>query len=328
MTTINDIARLAGVSKSTVSRVITNPSIVRKTTREKVLAVMKECHFVPNSNAQSLSGAPSKTIGVIIDEISNFFFVEIIEGAQECLAEKGYSLMIYSSQWIEEKEKKQAEILISKRISGVLLSPLSTDSPAIQMFRDAGIPTVVVNCIPDDPDCEYVTCDNVRGGELVADHINKTDSEQVILICGFPHQTISDRVKGFRGRLSKEKTLVAYSDISTYEKGRALVPLLIRKNHIDKVKTALFFTNDNVAVGALDTIRDCGLDVPSQVSVYGFDDTQMAQMKCVSLSTVHQDGKKMGFLATDQLIDLIENPNHVPHNSILAPKLIIRGSSL
>ena len=128
MITINDVAHIAGVSKSTVSRVMTNPSIVKAETREKVQRVIRKKNYVPSTIAQNLSGTPTKTVGIVINEMANFFFVEILEGVDRVLSANGYSLEIHSSQWIAEKESAQIRSLISKRADGVLLAPLSSSS--------------------------------------------------------------------------------------------------------------------------------------------------------------------------------------------------------
>ena len=119
--TISDIAREAGVSKATVSRVLTHPELVKPATQERVKRVMEKHEYVPNHIAQSLAGNPTKMIGVVIDELSNFFFIEVAEGISNILSPLGYSMLLVSSRWIEEEPS--GEILISSQVDGVLLAP-------------------------------------------------------------------------------------------------------------------------------------------------------------------------------------------------------------
>ncbi len=163
--TIDDIALEAGVSKATVSRVISHPEIVSKRTQERVRAVMDKYSYTPSLLAQGLAGSPTRTIGVIIDELSNFFFfIEIAEGIDRILSPNGYSMLLSSSRWVEEREIQLVRSLISNRVQGVLIAPISENSTAIKLLQEAGIPFVVINSIPKDPSISYVCCDNFEGG--------------------------------------------------------------------------------------------------------------------------------------------------------------------
>jgi DNA-binding LacI/PurR family transcriptional regulator len=327
MMTINDIARLAGVSKSTVSRVMTNPQMVKKETREKILAVINKEHFVPNNIAQNLTGAPSKTIGVVIDELANYFFVEILAGIEKVLSSAGYSMQICSSQWIAEREMTQTQSLVSKRVEGILLAPLSSSSPSINFVMQSNVPLVVFNCIPDNPLCAYVTIDNKEGGRLVGKHMNEIHSTQNIVICGFEHQTIKDRVEGCKETLEHPEEVIIYRDVSTFEASETLVPTLIQQNHIDKIPTTLFITNDNVAIGILCKILQAGISIPNQVSIIGYDDILMANLCRIPLTTISQEPRKIGMLAAQKLLDIISAKAKPSVDTLLTPHLVLRESS-
>ena len=325
MITINDVAHIAGVSKSTVSRVMTNPSIVKAETREKVQRVIRKKNYVPSTIAQNLSGTPTKTVGIVINEMANFFFVEILEGVDRVLSAHGYSLEIHSSQWIAEKESAQIRSLISKRADGVLLAPLSSSSKSINMLLKAKIPLVVFNCIPDSHRCPYVASDNFAGGALAGEYMNTLGVKQYIVVSGFEHQTITDRVNGCLAAL-KSKRAVRYEHVSTFEDGENLVPILIKKNRIDAVKTALFITNDNVAIGALHKLIESGIRIPEQVSVIGYDDIKLAKLCKVALTTVSQNAFRIGETAAEKLLDIISKKD-VQTGTVYAPSMIVRESS-
>ena len=326
--TINDIARLAGVSKSTVSRVLSSPSMVKKSTRDTVLKLVQEHGFVPNHLAQGLAGVATKTIGIVVDELYNSFFIEIVEGVDRIMSNFDYSLQLYSSRWVEEKELHHVSSLISKRVDGILLAPISHKGETIEMLKHSGVPFVLVNCIPEDKDLHYVAFDNYKGGELVADYVNAIEKEQVILITGYPHQTMNDRVEGFYSKVNNSENIIHYKGIKTFEDGLEIASILLARNRLRDKKTVLFITNDNVAVGVSHQLSCMGIEIPEQVMIIGFDDIKLSSLCKIPLTTVSQSIQDIGKLAALDLLDLIRGQDIGPSGHILEPKLIIRESSL
>lgn len=326
--TINDIARLAGVSKSTVSRVLSSPSMVKKSTRDAVMKIIEENAFVPNHLAQGLAGVATKTIGIVVDELYNSFFIEIVQGVDRIMSNFDYSLQLYSSRWVEEKELHHVSFLISKQVDGILLAPINNKGETIELLKHSGVPFVLVNSIPEDKTLNYVAFDNFKGGELVADYINTLEKEQVILVTGYPHQTMDDRVDGFYSKVNNPKNIIHYKGIKTFEDGLEIANILLARNRIRNKKTVIFITNDNVAVGVSHQLSCMGIDIPKQVAIIGFDDIKLSSLCKIPLTTVSQSIKDIGKLAALDLLDLIKGQNINPPGHILEPKLIIRESSL
>lgn len=326
--TINDIARLAGVSKSTVSRVLSSPSMVKKSTRDTVMRIVQENGFVPNHLAQGLAGVATKTIGIVVDELYNSFFIEIVEGVDRIMSNSDYSLQLYSSRWVEDKELHHVSSLISKRVDGILLAPISNEGETIEMLKHSGIPFVLVNCIPEDTSLHYVAFDNYKGGELVADYVNTLEKDQIILITGYPHQTMDGRVAGFYSKVKNSENIIHYKGIKTFEDGLEIANILLPRNRLREKKTVLFITNDNVAVGVSHQLSCMGINIPEQVSIIGFDDIKLSSLCKIPLTTVSQSIQDIGKLAALDLLDLIKGLNINPSGHILEPKLIIRESSL
>lgn len=326
--TINDIARLAGVSKSTVSRVLSSPSMVKKSTRDTVMRIVQENGFVPNHLAQGLAGVATKTIGIVVDELYNSFFIEIVEGVDRIMSNFDYSLQLYSSRWVEEKELHHVSSLISKQVDGILLAPINNKGETIELLKHSGVPFVLVNSIPEDKTLNYVAFDNFKGGELVADYINTLEKEQVILVTGYPHQTMDDRVDGFYSKVNNPKNIIHYKGIKTFEDGLEIANILLARNRIRNKKTVIFITNDNVAVGVSHQLSCMGINIPEQVSIIGFDDIKLSSLCKIPLTTVSQSIQDIGKLAALDLLDLIKGLNINPSGHILEPKLIIRESSL
>ncbi|WP_020614112.1 LacI family DNA-binding transcriptional regulator [Sediminispirochaeta bajacaliforniensis] len=327
--TIMDIAKAAGVSKSTVSRVLSRPDMVNSKTRNRVLELMKQMDYIPNQLAQGLAGTPTRNIGVVIDELSNFFFIEIAEGVDWVLNTQNYSMQLSSSRWVEEREFLLVRSLISSRVDGILLAPVLPESPTIRLLKHAGIPFVLMNCIPEDEEISYVSCDNVKGGELAAHYINSLEKEQTILITGFEHQSMGDRVDGFYNCVDHSKgDIKRYRGVKTFEDGYDLVPILLSRDEIERKRSVLFITNDNVALGVMEHLVALSIPIPEQVSVVGYDNIRLSSLCRIPLTTVSQSIRDMGRIAAMELLDLMASPDSKPKRHLLAPEFVVRSSSV
>jgi DNA-binding LacI/PurR family transcriptional regulator len=324
-----DIASEAGVSKATVSRALSNPAIVNPETRRTILEIMKRHSFVPNGLARGLAGTPTGIIGVVIDELANYFFIEVTEGIDSVVSEKDYSIQLSSSKWVPEREEKLVRSLISNQVDGVLIAPVSPDSAAIAILKDSGMPFVVINCIPQDPDVAFVSADNRKGGRLVAEYVNASlRGRQTIVVSGYEHQSMLDRLRGFAESFDPSRgDFVHYPDIRTYEEGYELVPLLLARNALRTVASTIFVLNDNVAIGIIARLLELGVSVPEQVAVIGYDDIRLASFCRVPLSTVSQSVWDIGRLAATSLLSSIDDPDSSPERRLIEPRLIIRQSS-
>jgi len=325
--TIADVASEAGVSKSTVSRVISRPDLVNKATREKILSIINRLGYIPNNIAQSLAGSSTKTIGVIIDELSNFFFIEMAEGIDSVLSASGYSMLLCSSRWIAERETSLVRSMISSRVDGVLLAPVSEKSESIPLLEQRSLPFVLMDCIPKSKKISCVATDNVKGGRLAGEFINKSKKKQVILVTGYEHQSMNGRVQGLREALDPAIELKHYSGINTQEEGSKLVPLLIQNEKITSWSTLIFVTNDNVAIGILNRLGDLQIPVPGKVSVLGYDNIKTAASCRFPLSTISQPIFDMGRAAAEELLEKIKDPQRNPKRIIFEPELILRESA-
>ncbi len=325
--TINDIAEEAGVSKATVSRVMTNPELVKKATRDKILGIMEKRSYIPSQLAQGLAGTLRRTIGVVIDELSNFFFIEIAEGIDRVLSVSGYSMHLSSSRWIQENETKIIRSMISSRVDGILLAPVNSSSESIDMVRRSGIPFILINCIPDDQAIAYITCDNRFGGYLAADYIKGLPGEQTIMITGFYHQSLQDRIDGFKEHYPKTSPVKHYPNIRTFEDGYDLIPILLTRDRINEKKTKLFVTNDNVAIGMIKALLEKEISIPDQVSIVGYDNIRLSSISRIPLTTVSQSIRDMGRIGALELLEMINDPKHPTPHHLIKPKLIVRSSA-
>ena len=207
--TIFDIAKEAGVSTTTISRVLAGSPKVKDATREKVMRVIEKYHFEPSEVARNLTTKKTNTIGLIIDEISNPFFVNIASVVEELLQYRNFMLMLSSSQWKEDREFSIVRNMIRQRVEGLLIAPIKPDSQTTEFLDKKKIPFVLLNSYSNNLSVDCVTTDNVAGGYLAGKHLVNQDINQLLLITGYNHQSIDDRVEGFYAvvKESKKKNL-------------------------------------------------------------------------------------------------------------------------
>ncbi len=326
--TISDIALEAGVSKATISRVLSNSPKVKEESRQKILEIMEKRSYIPNLMAQSLAGTPRKIFGLIIDELANFFFIEVADGFDQIISQAGYSMQISSSRWDEEREVQLVKLLISSQVDGVILAPVKENSESVKLLQSSGIPFLLINVIPEEKGIAYVSCDNLKGGKIAADFINRLDRSSNILITGFPHQTITHRIRGFKSELKHPDHLTHYENISTFEQGYEMASILVVKNNLTERQTALFVTNDNVAIGIITRLLELGISVPDQVAVVGFDDIKLSSFCRVPLTTVSQGIKDIGKIAALELLEMIQHPDRQGPEHKIEPQMIVRQSAV
>ena len=326
--TISDIAAEAGVSKTTVSRVLSNSPKVKQESRNKILKIMEMHSYVPNHIAQSLAGSPRNIIGIVIEELANFFFIEVADGFDQIISQAGYSMQISSSKWNEEKELKLVKLLISSQVDGIILAPISDESESINLLLSSSIPFLLINVIPRQKKIPYVSCDNYKGGQLAADFFKGMNRPSNILITGFPHQTLTHRIQGFKNNFNKSDKLIHYENISTYEQGYEMASVLLVKNALTSKKTAIFVTNDNVAIGIITRLLELGVSIPDQVSIVGYDDIKLSSFCRVPLTTVSQGIKDIGKIAALELLEMIQNPEIPQPEHKIEPQMIVRQSAV
>ncbi|MDR1389971.1 MAG: LacI family transcriptional regulator [Treponema sp.] len=326
-TTIVDIAKEAGVSKATVSRVISKPYLVNEKTRSKVRAVIEKYSFVPNALAQSLAGMPTKNIGVIVDEFPNDFYIDLINGIDGVINAKNYTTQLISSYWDKERELKGIHSFLLSHVDGILMAPFSSESEATKVLKESGVPYVLVNTTSNDPSVSYVCGDSYKGGRLVAAFVKTLSQEQVIIVDVSGHSTVQERIRGFKEELGSYVPVVSYEGVKTMDSGKALVRVMVERNKIDRKKTTLFVLNDYIALGVLAGLYECDIDIPRQVSIIGYDDIKIASMCRTPLTTISQSINHMGKIAAQSLIGLIRNPAAPPDRHIIEPVLIERAST-
>lgn len=330
--TIADIARVANVSKATVSRVVNNKlEGVGKETRERILQIIEEYKFQPSMIARGLVTKRTKSLGLIIPDITNPFFPQLVRGAEDYANKNGYTLFLCNSDKSIEKEKDYINVFIEKSVDGVILtSNISEKSSQYSALKNYAIPLVLLDRYVDGSEYDVgVFLDNVKGAYLAVSYLLNKGHKNIAFITGPMSVTTSmNRFKGYEMALNEKKLEV---DQSLIKEGDYLIDSGIKKvtELLEEGKkfTAVFAGNDMMAIGAMKALKSRNIKIPENVEVIGFDNIELSQVVEPPLTTVAQPAYDMGVLGAKLLIKLIEGKKLRTKNFVLEPELIIRGTT-
>ncbi|HEY8362023.1 MAG TPA: LacI family DNA-binding transcriptional regulator [Tissierellaceae bacterium] len=327
--TIKDIAKLANVSIATVSRVINNkPGGVSEETRKRILELVKELGYQPNAIARSLVTKKTKTIGLIIPDISNPFFPDIARGVEDGAYMYGYNVFLCNTDDNLAKESEYINALKEKYVDGIIFtsSSIPKHEHMVALIK-SGIPVVIIDRRIDFEDVYGVFVDNYEGGYIATKYLIDLGHRRIACIAGPLHTTTAkDRLEGYKKALmesgiSIEEELIFEGD---YKINSGIVGAEKVLQH--KI-TAIFACNDLMAYGAYKTIKSLGYKIPDDVSVIGFDDIQLSQILEPQLTTIKQPAYDMGLTAASMLIKLVEGQKLNKRVINFKPRLIIRRST-
>lgn len=326
-----DIAREANVSQSTVSRVINNNPRISEATRQRVKKAMERLGYSPNAVARTLITGRSQLIGLVVSNITNPFYPEVIESIVAAATEHDYNVILCNTQENLKLQMSYLALLIEHQVDGAILtsSLLDTEGLLARVASD-GIPLVMVNRTVEGLRVDSVRMDNAGAGRMVAKHLVELGHRDIAFVGGLAEtSTNTERLSGFRSELAalgvelpdEYVTHHAYTRTSGYELTQALLALPRRP-------TALFCADDLIALGAMDAVLDAGLRIPQDVAVIGVDDVQAASLRQVALTTVRQPAAEMGRRAVQLLLERIHGaPDAEPVDIVLRPRLIVRQTS-
>ena len=328
------IAEKAGVSKSTVSRVLNNKNDVSEKTREKVLKVIESMNYKPNSSAKGLVTKKTKTVGLVVSEISNPFFSMFVKGAEDKAMEKDYNIMLANSNWVVEEELKCIRMLEESRVDGILMisgggKELLNDY--LNNLSSKEFPIVVVDRKINNEILTKINVDNIDGAYKGTKHLIELGHKNIAFVKGdnvAASYASIDRVAGYKKALNEagiqnEIIVPGYFDReSAYE-----ATLSILKEH--KEVTAIFYASDLMAAGGLQAIKKLNLRIPQDISVMGFDDIDLASLVDPPLTTLKQPRHEMGYLGMEKLINILEKKDKTSNSDdiIFETELIKREST-
>ncbi len=332
-TTIKDIAKLAGVSHTTVYRALNDKPRISQPTKERIISIARELNYQPNVLAQSLVSGRTKTLGLVITTIVNPFYPELARGIEDTARSLGYSIILCCTNFDPSLEKQYIDMLRSRGVDGIIFTSAHIHDPNIRSLVEDHFPLILVNRrVYGDPvidSIDYVVVENAKGGFLAVEHLIRMGHERIGVISGSGDSSAAvERLEGVRKAfmqygLHPASPLVLEGDFlkpSGYEAAKRFLTM-------GDPPSAIFGVNDYMALGAFEAILDSGLRVPDDVALIGFNDIEFSSLKTVELSTIGQRKYEMGSIAVHTLIERIEEGDgDRVRQTILEPELIIRKS--
>ena len=328
-----DIAKIAGVSSATVSRVINKDKKVSPKTAQKVLEVIKKNGYVQNAMARDLRMANTKTIGYLVPDINNPFFISMLSGFQEMCFKQGYDIIFENAADDPEKEKKALDTLLRYRVAGLLAVFVNTDNEYIHAFANMGIPVVMIDRKSSGPQTnDYLMIDNTGGVGQIVDYLVSLGHTDIAIIYGPEDITPGiERLQGFYQAMERNgvpvKKEFVVPGFFTEEGGYNAVKHLLKQK---EWPTAMICANNLTSMGAYKALRDLKIGIPEQMSLVGFDDFPLAGHLQPPVTVLKRPNTSMGRKTAELLLERIgkgeEGRKIKPRNIVMPTKLCIRNS--
>lgn len=337
-TTISDVAKRAGVSTATVSNVLNNKPGVTQTTREAVLEAMNALNYRPRSTARNLKRERSfPCIGVIVKELDNPYYTEIISGIRSYARTKGFTVFVTSSDGDFRQEKIIIEQFTNKDIDGVIISPALNDPDAefshIFQLQNINYPFVLLEKV-QGINASVVDIDHVASTKYAVKFLIESGHSKIIHFSGPPHTSHTlERIRGVREAYSESSLVFKEEEVlipagSSLEEGFMTAKKYFKNLAKEDFPTAIVCYNDLIALGAISAMTQIGIKIPEQVSIIGDDDIEFARRYPVPLTTMHTPKIDLGRKAAELLIDAIEASEQAPPRKLLLqPDLVVRKST-
>ncbi|GAA0263467.1 LacI family DNA-binding transcriptional regulator [Cryptosporangium japonicum] len=321
--TIGDVAKAAGVSPATVSRVLNANQGVADELRQRVVAAVDQLGYRPNSQARSLRTRATSVLGLIISDITNPFFPEIARGVEDAAHAAGFSVVLANTDEDLAKEQRYLEVAAAERMAGVVLAPASSAETDIDVLRSRGIPVVTVDRRLLGHPVDSVTVDNLAAAREATLHLVGTGCRRIGFVGGpLATTTAADRLAGYRDGLAEaglafDPDLVAHGDYRI-DGGRAAAKRLLQLT-----PDALFVSNNLMTIGAITALDDAGLRHPEDIALVGFDDQTWQTGLLPPLTLVTQPTYELGKQAATALLDRIRTPEAPPNDVVLPATLAV-----
>jgi LacI family transcriptional regulator len=327
--TIFDVAQLAGVSTSTVSRTVNGHAGVSPELRARVLEAIGKLGYDQDYMARGLATRTSTTIGLIVTDIRNPAYAELIRGAEAEANSRGYDILFCNTAESAEKEASYMKTLRRHRVAGIVISATRMNDEHIVALVREGTPFVLVNKYMPDLNCPCVRTDTALGARLATSHLLERHHRRILLLNGPPaSQSAQLRQQGY---LEAFAACDAPVDVQLMRSCQPSIDGgysgITECLDAGLSFTAVFAYNDLVAVGVLDALRDRKIEVPGTIAVASFDDTILASHTSPPLTSVHQDMDLLGRAAVKFLLDVVQGEPMTPRHTVLEPTLVIRESS-
>jgi LacI family transcriptional regulator len=327
--TIRDVALSAGVSLSTVSRVIHGHPAVDSALQKRVLEAVERLNYQPNRAAQRLRSQVNSVIGLVISDIENPFFTSIVRGVEDVAYDNQMTVILCSTDEDPVKQERRLEVMAKERVAGLIIAPAHGDSLAsLHKLHQSGMPIVLLDRYIGSGELDGVMVDNVEGAYTATRHLIAQNRRRIALVNGDSRiKTFEDRLKGYRMALAEanipfDDDLVTEVDPKIERSQRATLRLLQREQRPD----AIFASNNLITVGVLKAIRQLKLKIPEEVALVGFDDMPWSSELCPPVTSVAQPTYELGKEAGRLLIRRLQDPGGFQQTIVLHTRLIVRES--
>jgi LacI family transcriptional regulator len=329
--TIHDVAKKAGVSQPTVSKVINKYPNVKPSTRQKVLDAITELGFVPDGIARTMVMNKTHTIGLIVHDISNAFYAETAQWIIRHANSAGYEVIVLDAGHRDRNMEHALKTLVSKRVDGIIAASVTRDEPSVKSLAQTGIPIVLYNRIMDDTATSYVEVDNELGVSLAMNHLIEKGHKRIGYVSGpLKYSTFYKRYHGYLACLQDSdleyKSEWIFDGVFEYD---ALYSYVQRVLSGQDGPTSFVAASDQMAMAVIDAVISSGLSVPGDISIIGFDNIDISANPLINLTTVSQQKKRMALLALEVLLKQLgeDNQEEQPVQIRLEPELIIRNTT-
>ncbi len=324
-----EIAKLAGVSTATVSRVVNGDVSVAKTTKEHVLKIIDQYSYVQNINARNLRASRSKAIGFLISNFSNPFFIEVYKGLEPVCRKKGYSIIIGNTNESVEQEKEAIDLFLRYRVDGMIASFVEPKEDTLRKLRNFNMTIIQLDRTLKNLDSDVIVIDNVTGSMEQVETLARLGHERIAVIKGMSFDSNGvERLSGFMEGMKKcglavRREYVVSGDFLEENAYNAAIELM----HLPTPPTAIICHNNLMCIGAYKALMDMRIEIPRDVSLIGFDDFELSEHLQPSLTLIDRPIKEMGEMAGKMIIDRIEGEyKGEPRRIVFPVKLRFGGS--
>jgi LacI family transcriptional regulator len=325
---LEEVARRAGVSASTVSRVLNGISVVKDSTRERVLRAVAEVNYHPNLHARTLAGGKSRTLGMIVSNMENPFFFDVYRALETAAHQGGYEVLAANTGYSPEQLMKSIRLMIGRRVAGLAVIVSEMDPRLIEELSDSGIPAVFYDVGTPGKGISNIRVSYGKGIDRLVEHLRELGHRRMAFIGH--HSTLgptSERETAFVSSVRRRAPGAEWRTIANQdgpEGGRLAMRELLASGFRP---TAVICVNDFVAIGALKEIRDQGLKVPEDVSVTGFDNILLSEYVSPPLTTVHIPREQIGRLVYETLAEESSRARLSGREVVIDPELVVREST-
>ena len=324
--TMEDVARGAGVSRSLVSLALRDSPRVSEASRARVLRAAEALHYRPNAMARNLASRRTATVGVVVNDLHNPFFAGVIDGIEAAADEHGHRVLLNAANRSARREKAAIEMFLAFRCDGIILTGPSLPASVINAAAEV-VPVVAVGRAMRSAAIDTVVNDDHHGAELAVEHLTGLGHRSIVHIDGGRGAGANARRRGYLAAMERLRLGAEAAVVPGDFTDRAGVDAVERLLADGDLPTAIFAANDLVAAGALDRLEDEGVAVPGDVSIVGYDNTSIAALHHMSLTTIGQPDEEMGRLAFQAVYDRLMDQRTEPVRHVLPPSLFERGTT-